>query len=373
MAANRKRATETHPVGAPPTVDDVFRALERFMEENKTTTNTILKDINTLKETTDAYQKKSDAYQKKSDAHQQKTDAYQKKSDAHQQKTDACLQVLIGCNPAAALSVCKPAVAAAAHVAEAVIDGAVATWTYVSRKEKVYALGCAHCALYYGTRCGMKSFVSLPKSVVDCKALSIGFLNPGTFSNPLPTWQDFVAVEVEKAPEGLNPTAWGTPISAAREFFCIAGRATSGNVTGEGRFVVTNEGEASTEGTERKHGMFVETGGEPGHSGTLLFGFDGGEPTPLGLYCGIGQEKHAMRPRGRVALFPPFTEISWLAVKNPNVSTEIEVTDSKSVRKCRWVAEETELIDGTSAWPGVFVDKQFSYVGSFDVGSCRAM
>jgi hypothetical protein len=293
---------------------------------------------------------------------QQTTGALQQSVGALQQTVGA----LVGCNPAAALNLCKPAVAACVDATSAVVDGATATWTFVSRNGRFYALGCAHCALYYGTRGGDLSFVSLPKSVVDCEPVQIGFLDPATFRNPLPTWQDFVAIEVKGPPDGSQPTPWGAPISAACDFYCIAGRATSGNVTGEGHLVVSKSPGPT-------HGVFVEMAGEPGHSGTLLFGFGGGsDPTPIGLYCGILEVKHGMRCRGRVALFPTFDAIAWTAIHNPTESTAMEVIDRQSVRTCLWDAATMELVDGDTRWPGVFVEHVFSYIGSLDMGSCRA-
>ena len=213
--------------------------------------------------------------------------------------------------------------------------------------------------------------MSLPEAVLKCGVRAVFLCEPSNFKNPLDSKYDFCAVRLQKKPpvEADRIPKW-VPFSAPGvvSYSSIGGKAPSGFVTGEGDLVVDQ-----TKG----EGVFVEKTGEPGHSGTLLFGFNtDGSSTMIGVYLGVVDSLNPrMRTRGRVCLMPDLKDLTACEL-NVDPPQTLIVTDRMGSRRCDVSVStdkkpEVVLKDGED-FPGVIIKKTILYHGSFDYGSFRA-
>ena len=210
-------------------------------------------------------------------------------------------------------------------------------------------MGACHCALFYDTfesdfgTPAEQTFVNLPEEVVQAKVKRVWFFtDPQQFSpSAYSRAKDIVLAELENKPVSLLGTVcptWSalTPKSgnSQMDFASVVGKSNSGFVTGFGAVSISapNSGVAGC-----AVATFVETsGGEPGHSGTLMYGvgFDG-STTLLGVYTGMAPTRSGnMRPRGSITLLPPATlDAHWhtYSVATPKRGTPIWLgcSDSK--------------------------------------------
>ena len=261
----------------------------------------------------------------------------------------------------------------------AIRQGASATWTFVVRPDgRLFAIGCAHTAFYYNTVSRVRSFVSLPLRVVQSGVENVYVHRELlTCMNPLKTGFDFVAVEIKQLPAAMTkavmPVWKDTHPIRGKLTGIVAGYSHSCTVLGESLWRVDVDGSPS-------EWTFVESQGEPGNSGSLMFGFTKNcSPMPLGVYCGVAREgaggcgKVAMRPRGRICPLPRLGDLVKLSVADDTAPIRLEVHDAHTHRECRF--DGTYLIDGDGCeWPGVCVTTKIAkYTGSFDAGSCRSL
>jgi hypothetical protein len=314
---------------------DILKAIQSDMANFKTDMATIKTDVANVKSDmanvkSDMANVKSDIANVKSDMAKNmatiktdlatiKTDLANVKSDMAKNmatiKTDLAtinsrLDVVMSGEPweADMRSKLKASVAPCIDVINAIRTGETATWTLISVGSVYYAVGALHCALFYGCQVGAEArFVSVHQSVLDCGVRGIGFVKsgPGGMSTAGDTSRDLVLIALVHPP----PTgAWKVEQVVSPDehhmtvFDIIFGMSNSGDVTGEGNFVVTKDPEKSS-----RHGVFVENSGEPGHSGTLLLGFQRGKRgTVLSTYFGLDDRSLAqgLRHRAAVALFP---------------------------------------------------------------------
>ena len=109
---------------------------------------------------------------------------------------------------------------------------------------------------------------------------------------------DFVAVELRTAPSHVTQsTAPGWP-SSPNAFINrpVAGWSTSGPVAGVN---LTYDAKTDTY-------IFLESHGEPGHSGTLMCS---STRVPIGVYFGVFGGKQGLRTRGVVVSIPPLVTL----------------------------------------------------------------
>jgi hypothetical protein len=277
-------------------------------------------------------------------------------------KMETGLHRLLQHTPIAAIQQFSKSVAPTSDVLNALTVGDTSTWTFVNAQGAIYALGCVHCALYYRTDHGMPTFVSLPRSVLERHPKRVGFL-PGEFFNPLVTGMDLVAVELGKEQQGFPVESlpeWVPFPKSLTEFATVAGSSNAGYVTGERPMKSGIEGEV----------VFVESWGEPGNSGTLIYGV-GDKPVPLGVYCGVTAPAKGMRPRGRICALRPLEDFNWEDIVQWE-PTKLLVSGSRFCSMSN-VNGGVVLQDGESEWPGVLIKREFEYCGSLDIGSSRAL
>lgn len=281
------------------------------------------------------------------------------------------IDAVSACNPNAAVFLLPSAVALPDDVDSAVKNGDDATWTFVRHASGgLFAVGCAHCALY--SRTLPDQFVHLPLCVARCGVVSVRFVtDPRSdvlFANPLATRLDVVAVElVDKAslPSAMkydDLPVWAAGPTTSESFCSIGGRASSGIVAGEGQLTVNP---ADVEG------IFVERAGEAGQSGTLLFGFRAdGSHKLLGVYCGVAPRTgNGMHHRGRVALLPELDDMITVPVKKVSEPGALQVFDRAAYSQKLTVEAGVVYL---GQWPGVVIHGSATwYNGSLDVGACR--
>jgi hypothetical protein len=305
------------------------------------------------------------------------------------------LDVVFSGEPAKAdaLDALEAAVARCADQEDAIQFGESATWTLVEINGVYYAVGALHCALFYGCPKGGVRFVSVHQSVIDCGVTQIGFVK-GTDKKSVmgDKSRDLVLIKLTAPPCKTNATPLkvekvlsGDDVSM---FDSIAGVSNSGRVSGDGKLAVSLQ-----HGESRKIGVFVETTGEPGHSGTLLAGFKRGQGyTVLGTYFGtLAAPNKSLRPRGVVSLFPAVDEkftqsFDWvpalLGDKLQAVAVKVPAGDKKNAVKSlffNYVEKHSgTLSDGMGSWPGFLVDAAAveksigtGYDGSVIAGACR--
>jgi hypothetical protein len=266
----------------------------------------------------------------------------------------------------------KPFVVSVPDVADAVANGTVATWTWVRAGPRLFAVGCVHCALYYRTVTPGCVFVSLPNAVVTAGVISVHFARPidALPTARLATADDLVAVEVKANGNTAQiaavqwPQTAKLPINASG---CVFGSSNSSVVSGEGHVISATDGS----------GVFVETAGEPGQSGTLLFRYDVAKdtPVPLGVYCGVTASANtSMKPRGRMALFPPLGSMTSYNVLPPAANATLAVQDALGVWNLPLMSKNggVYLNDQSVEYPGVLIAAKSIYTGALDVGACRA-
>ncbi len=160
----------------------------------------------------------------------------------------------------------------------------------------------------------------------------------------------------------------------------VCGRSNAALVHGENvRYVDEPDGSAQF--------VFVESAGEPGNSGTLMFGWSAkkSRPVPIGVYVGVTGDHGNLRFRGKVCPFPALDDMLVtnpvpFSDSRPRVSlTRLEGSGSRntvavaaSVRLVKAAAGNYYCMRDGNDWPGVFVDHEFGYIGARDSGSCRA-
>ena len=292
-----------------------------------------------------------------------------KARDAFQKITlEKLAKISLG-SPAQALVAARPSLCPlnAEDKMRAISEGAFATWSYVRRQRdnKVYAVGCAHCAFYYCTLSATHTFISLPRSVIDS---SIGqvYIFPEllTMQGPhLRTGIDFVAVELNSEihmPIEDVPTWSDEELKLDELSSFVGGYSHACNVLG-----------GNVQASAIDEYVFVEDQGEGGNSGTLMYAFNQrSEPQVLGVYCGIVDPNSKQRPRGRICPMPQFASLTSLGTStNQQV---VKVFDASGCRECRFDGQQ--LIDGTSCWPGALMTANIPFrVGAMEAGSCRAL
>ena len=248
---------------------------------------------------------------------------------------------------------------------KAVANGTFATWSYVRRlqEQKVYAVGCAHCAFYYCTRSMEHSFVSLPQSGgISCVYVFEELL---MVQNPLRTALDFVAVELNEIPDGMKldelPIWTDERPHLASLSAVVGGYSHAGNVLGNH---LRGVGDV-TVFTAHLDALMVHS------SGALMYGFDQDcNPHVLGVYCGDVDANSKLRPRGRICPMPPLASLTRL--ETTSAAMPLTVSDAMGDRPCQF--DGMNLVDGSSRWPGVLTVGNIShYVGAGDVGRSRAV
>ena len=300
----------------------------------------------------------------------------------------------------------RPHVFCARDPVKAFLYGADSTWTLLTMQDAdgkwaYYAVGCAHCALFYTMpQTNNTRFVQLPQSVVDCGVISVGLLcNNQRYVYPMPTDLDFVAVKLERAPHGcLDIPNYGfewpkngshNKIADPAPIISLAGFTNAGVVNGDGHPLYHGAAGA-------QYLVFFEGRGEPGHSGALMLGRRPEGTDALGVYCGIELEQpgsKSMLPRGRIAPLPPFAAIKWFdVISNSTGADELSQHNVNYVAARQTVVEQVSLsIAAHSAaatlthhpqasWPGVLIESDAAnvqdaavraYMGSADIGSGR--
>ena len=300
----------------------------------------------------------------------------------------------------------RPHVFCARDPVKAFLYGADSTWTLLTMQDAdgkwaYYAVGCAHCALFYTMpQTNNTRFVQLPQSVVDCGVISVGLLcNNQRYVYPMPTDLDFVAVKLERAPHGcLDIPNYGfewpkngshNKIADPAPIISLAGFTNAGVVNGDGHPLYHGAAGA-------QYLVFFEGRGEPGHSGALMLGRRPEGTDALGVYCGIELEQpgtKSMLPRGRIAPLPPFAAIKWFDVISNSTGA-----DELSQHKVEYAAAQTKIVEHVNvsiaahsaaatlthhpqaSWPGVLIESDAAnvqdaavraYMGSADIGSGR--
>ena len=188
--------------------------------------------------------------------------------------------------------------AVARHAKLTPVDVAPATWTLVRTElpgyagEKLFAVGAAHCALYFKTvGQGTTTPVFVPKaiaSVAEAVWVPRGYAEPETAARVV---NDMVVVEL---------AAGGGASVAELEAVPVPFAAWSKPPRLEGLKATIGAGESSAVLGDRPHYVpsawrtyedcyvFVETQGEPGNSGALMVGqAEDGTVVPLGVYFGV--------------------------------------------------------------------------------------
>jgi hypothetical protein len=268
--------------------------------------------------------------------------------------------------PTAAIEPFSSSVVAPVSPLKALAQGDTSTWSLVRDGGKVYALSCVHCALYYRSDQGSPTFVSIPETLMQYKPARVGFVSL-ELRNPLATNIDLVAVELGDAPQAIEeyPAWYVPPHPSALRFATVAGKSNAGYVTGE-NLIQSEDYEL----------LFVEGNGEPGNSGTLMYGVRAEGVVPLGVYCGVTEAVSGMRRRGRICALRPPAVFQWLDVMHHNaLANSIKLSDRNGTRGCSLslCSGGVKVLDDTGNWPGVLINQGFDYCGSLDHGSCRAL
>lgn len=198
------------------------------------------------------------------------------------------------------------------EMARGIVQGGSATWTFMRIKgtdnteEMCFAVSCEHCALAYkiaNRRTGQRfRFVSLPVELIRCGILWVG-LSHGHKYGPSPpkrsSGSDMTIVILREFPDHIHLDSvpiWPSPLSIT-DFpasLIVSGWSTTGAVHGS-HCARTSD-----------HLVFVESSGEAGNSGTLMYLLYPGKTTLIGIYVGIMPPERGadLKVRGLICPFP---------------------------------------------------------------------
>ena len=242
------------------------------------------------------------------------------------------------------------------------VHGATATWTFILHGRNWYAVGAAHCALFYKREVRNNlTFVQLPMGIISAVVVEVLFPKQLTCRSTASDWRyDVAVVRLKHAPSVTSASpAPHWPIAAShRSFSSVGGWATSGPVVGGYSWFDEQEGVYT----------FLETHGEPGHSGTLMCNPRG---DPIGVYWGVRKAQRERRYRGVCVPLPNVEEMEAFA-PIPSLCPRFYCTKSSShqMRKVpRFGAVELE--DTSRWWPGVLVKATLHLNGSACAGASR--
>ena len=241
---------------------------------------------------------------------------------------------------------------------DAMLSGASATFTYVHDGGKYYAIGAAHCALYYpppfGRRVAGKNtlrFVCLPPCI---SKIAKRVLTAEHVSGVRST--DFVAVELAcKPPLGKEPPQWPVPFSeSSHGGHSVYGWSNSGHLGGH----------ALVFDSASKTLSFIKERGEAGQSGTLMYSSHTHEP--LGVYFGVRSSRTNLKPRGQIVSLPRPDTLRCHAVVRPTQSRFEYITQMGPFRIKR--LEGSGKVDGVLA----LQDRRSLQSGVF-IAHCRGV
>ncbi len=257
-----------------------------------------------------------------------------------------------------------------------IINGATATFTCIEHRVKgqirVFVIGAAHCAYWYGKDLSNDIvFVKLPRRVVAAGVKAVYRHRDLRHRGPL--HHDFVIVELDATPEGVvGPfSGWPVPIQgwhwAGLLNSGVFGVSTSGIVVGSHLTVLHYKVPV---------GVFLETHGEPGQSGTLIHSNQSGLPTPIGSYFGLLGEPKGYRPRGVCVPIPPLDSpvlrrTEPIRPSTPMFQEYAYRVSPQATRFCSLSCKEGQwLLEADGEWEtGVLVADNHSFVGSWVCGA----
>ena len=151
--------------------DEMKHTIAAFTRELKLDVQAIKSDVQAVK--SDVQSLKSDVEDLKSDVEDLKSDVQAIKSDVQAIKSDVQslntkVTRLLATNAALNAASVSGHVVVTPEAQNAVVEGSQSTWTWVHHENRLFAVGCVHCGLYYRTVAPLGLvFVSLPKAVVD--------------------------------------------------------------------------------------------------------------------------------------------------------------------------------------------------------------
>jgi hypothetical protein len=211
------------------------------------------------------------------------------------------------------------------------------------------------------------TFVSLPRAVVDLGVVKVGLkVELAELQSADPLKADIMLVQVESPPACAWQWSGEAAPAAPLRVLSVFGSSNSSIVCGEGVLSLSSDGESY---------RFVQAQGEPGNSGTLMFGTrDGDTLMCLGTYYGIERASGGLRHRGVVSRLPQLSDFHFVdVVQNfPTNSFDFDVTTANSVRKVTYHVESSAVVDDGKKYPGIFIKGTTKYCGSMHIGSCRA-
>jgi hypothetical protein len=255
-----------------------------------------------------------------------------------------------------------------------IVHGAPATYTCIKHDGRVFVLGSAHRAYYYGEREGRNlMFVVLPRSVVAAGVEAV--YRHKDLAKGSPRRHDFVIVEVSRVPEGVHGQLAGWPLHQTEwEVGVMNGDVFGISPSGEvqGNYLTVPDPHSPV-------GVFVEKHPKEGHCGTLLFGDTNAGAIPLGVYSGLLNEALG-RPRGICVPIPPLDSLELVrTLPIPPVKQKPELYECrvspKETRYCLLTCNGKQSLlqdNGQESHTGVLVTDSHSYVGRCVSGAAKA-